>query len=144
MRILVPALIMIMLPLHGWMGDVMAMEMAIDQLHASHLITSPEGTAKAGGYFGVASASIKSSERDFDEIVAQTAVEAVGGQLESNDNVSSNNYGSCSACHSCHTMGLLAMSHPAFIHVEPTFEATAGHPLLEGITPDPGLKPPIS
>jgi hypothetical protein len=144
MRILVLALMMTMLPLRGWTGDFMAMEMAVDQFHASHLIATPEGTARTSGPSGVDSASSKSSERDCHEIVALTAVEAVGGQPESNDNVSSNTCGSCTACQSCHTMGLLAMSHPAFIHVELTVKATAGHPLLEGVTPDPGLKPPIS
>ena len=143
MRIFMLALMMILLPLRGWMGDAMATEMATDQLHATHSIASSALTVGASATFFTKTESTHSAEHDCHDTAAQTAVDAAG-ELLGSDTTPPVDCSSCSACQSCHAVGLLALSHPTLSSAVPTVKATTGHPLLKGVTPNPGLKPPIS
>lgn len=143
MRIFMLALMMILLPLRGWMGDAMAVEMATDQLHATHTIAISAGAAGASATFPTKTESTHSTAHDCHDAPTQATADTAGGQHGS-DNAPSTDCGSCSACQSCHAVGLVAMGHPTLSSAAPAVKATAGHPLLKGVTPNPGLKPPIS
>jgi hypothetical protein len=143
MRIVVLALMMILLPLRGWMGDAMAMEMAVDELHATHTIAATANNTGAGATLLANLKSTHAPEHDCHDAAAQSPVDATDGRVVP-DHTASTDCGSCSACQSCHAVGMLAMNHPTLGSAAPAVKATAGHPLLKGVTPDPGLKPPIS
>lgn len=143
MRIFVLALMMILLPLRGWMGDAMAMEMAVDELHATHTIAETAHNTGARATLLPELKSTDSPEHDCHDVAAQSPLDATDGGVVS-DHTASTECGSCSACQSCHAVGMLAMSHPNLVSAAPVVKATVGHPLLKGVTPNPGLKPPIS
>jgi hypothetical protein len=151
MRFFLFALMIALLPLRGFAGDVMATEMAIqmaaqhskqNELHEHHA----DATNTVAGH---ADHSAASGQMDAHHEVAGTQaanaaldgcpVHAAAEQCHSSDN-----HGSCQACQACHTVALSL----AFTQVEPVFAssrlpnpAAAQFASAEAAL---GQKPPIS
>lgn len=144
------ALLMILLPLRGWMGDAMAIEMSVAQLNAPQNIATPPGAARASGLFGMQASGVTTP--DCHDTLAPGAAPAdpsahasdSGTPPHSADTVDAADCNLCSACQSCHMVGVPALHHPHLTNTAPSAHASAAHPLFKGVTLDPGLKPPIS
>ena len=134
MRRLAIALMIALLPLRGWVGDAMAMEMAAATL---------EQPAQA-----IESGAVHTHDSRFAaDLDTQAAMHAdCPGHADSHAETAqtSSNCGSCAACQICHAVALA----PSFPHLAPA-PLSAERPRTAG--PDfasadraQGIKPPIS
>jgi hypothetical protein len=151
MRIFLFALMIALLPLRGFAGDVMATEMAI-QLATQHSLQGAVHDHHAGAtknvadHAGVASAT---GHLDAHHELAQTqeaasVADACPAHVAPEQCHAADSHGSCQACQACHTVAL----SPALTHVSPV--------LVSSRLPQPaaaqfasaeaalGQKPPIS
>ncbi|MEO8121069.1 MAG: hypothetical protein ABI606_17325 [Rhodoferax sp.] len=140
MRLLLLALMIALLPMRGWAGDVMTMEMASGQPIAMQNIAS---TAYSTGARGIFSINSGNSPADCPEH-AGAAMAMNADTPTPHDPAAQDNCGSCSICQICHTVALTSDVVPD-VNVIPL-------PLLQ---PEDGLqfasavaalrlKPPIS
>ena len=151
MRIFLFALMIALLPLRGFAGDVMATEMAI-QLAAQHSQQNEVRDHHADATKNVAAhADYSGASGHFDShhetATAQPAAmtgNACAGHVAAEQCHSSDNHGSCQACQACHTVALSLALNP----VQPVFPsstlphlAAAQFASAEAAL---GQKPPIS
>ena len=151
MRIFLFAVMIALLPLRGFAGDVMATEMAI-QLAAQHSqqnevrdhhadatknVAAHADHAGASGHFDSHHETAAAQE-------AATTANACAGHVAAEQCHSSDNHGSCQACQACHTVALSL----AFNQAQPVFAsstlphlAAAQFASAEAAL---GQKPPIS
>lgn len=142
MRHLVLALMIALLPIRGWVGEVMATEMATEM--ASSRSAQPEFAIKniaahaqrtgAEGHFGHQSAD------------AMPAT-AMADCADHGDAAGADTAPSCDACASCQACHTVALS-PAGVHASPGVTAQTPRPTLvarfASADMAPGHKPPIS
>ena len=113
MRIFLFALMIALLPLRGFAGDVMATEMAI-QLAAQHSQQNEVRDHHADATKNVAAhADHSGASGNFDSHhetaaaqEAATTANACAGHVAAEPCHSSDNHGSCQACQACHTVAL--------------------------------------
>ena len=129
MRIFLFALMIALLPLRGFAGDVMATEMAI-QMAAQHSKQNEwhdhhaDATKNVAGHADHSAASGPSGpsgqmDAHHDVVGTQEADATMGGcpvNAAAEQCHSSDNHGSCQSCQACHTVALAL----AFTQVEPT------------------------
>ena len=113
MRIFLFALMIALLPLRGFAGDVMATEMAI-QLAAQHSqqnevrdhhADASKNVAPHADHSG-ASGHFDSHHETAAAQEAATTANACAGHVAAEQCHSSDNHGSCQACQACHTVAL--------------------------------------
>ena len=151
MRIFLFALMIALLPLRGFAGDVMATEMAI-QLAAQHSQQNEVRDHHADASKNVApNADHSGASGHFDSHhetaaaqEAATTANACAGHFATEQCHSSDSHGSCQACQACHTVALSLAFNP----VQPVFAssmlphlAAAQFASAEAAL---GQKPPIS
>ena len=154
MRIFLFALMIALLPLRGFAGDVMATEMAI-QMAAQHVQRNElhdhhaDATKNVAGHADRAAASGPSGQMDahHDVVGTQQASAMIDGcpvHAAAEQCHSSDNHGSCQSCQACHTVALSL----SFTQVEPVFASSrlpnlvaAQFASAEAVL---GQKPPIS
>ena len=129
MRILLIALLLILLPLRGWMGDVMAIEMLKGPESAIKIIAAYASQTGATAELDINLAASHAHCADHDDEDASPAHDACTH---------------CSACQICHSVALTT-TPPELSH------AAQPHPLrpkpglqFASATPAPRLKPPIA
>lgn len=134
MRIFLIALIIVMLPVRGWMGDTMALSMAGIQRDAA-AVQAPERqiTGADEDCAGMSTASMAA--------MALTAeAEATAGDALSD----SGHCESCANCQACSTVGLatdtVTTAAPALGQISPV----GALPHFASADPQRGQKPPIS
>ena len=154
MQVFLFALMVALLPLRGFAGDVMATEMAI-QMAAQSAVEHSQPTwqsqnvnaAKteanhasdlgASGHIG-SQHDITAAQR------AATTANACAGHVTANQCHSSNAHGSCQACQACHTVALSLTSGP----VQPVLVSSTCPQLVAAQFASAeaalGQKPPIS
>ncbi len=143
MRLFVIALLMVLLPIRGWMGDAMAISM-ITAPHAATL--SP-----VAAHHAVMDAS---SLHEHDHSATDNRDECAGLALDARDDVhtpAAADCGSpvavgcesCSACQVCNTLAL-ATDARSIALPRPKVAPVGELPHFASIEPQPGLKPPIS
>ena len=160
MRIFVIVLMMLLLPLQGWLGDAMAMQMATDQLQhkpdtsqqSENAITSIATNDHRTG--GEGHSHAKKAESD---AIAHTALQPAAptghdcaepaiGSAEDTSQASHNtsDCGSCPSCQACHTVALGHGAHSGSPGFNPT--ARLGTAISPFASADAALsqKPPIS
>jgi hypothetical protein len=121
MRRFVLALLIVLLPLRGWVGDAMAMEMATQ---AQTEPASAHESAVAGN--------------------AMHADCAGHAALQESEPQTQSHCESCSACQICHTVAMTSsIATLAAVHV-PLAQPQAGAPLFSSAERAAGFKPPIS
>ncbi len=128
LRLLLLAFMIALLPLRGWVGDVMAME------RVSQALTTTSATAASGDCHEamVPHGQADTQHESRQPAVAQDAAHASG------------DCGSCTACQICHSVALagLAMAAPAAASATPAPQTQAR--LHASVERAPGFKPPIS
>ncbi len=128
MRILFLALMIALLPLRGWVGDVMAMERVSQGLTSTQATAAPGDCHEAMASHGNAGAA----HDDHPSAAAQSSANVSG------------DCGGCTACQICHSV---ALAGP--FSVTPTAAPATSAPqtqarLHASIARAPGFKPPIS
>lgn len=143
MRYLVLALMIALLPLRGWVGDVMATEMASGG--AVHQVTEPEiaietiashaHAAGAEGHFDNESAAPEqmASLTDCAGHGSDDDHTAAGGHCES-----------CAACQACHTVALSPVTAVASAALTPFAAPLSPVARFASADATQGQKPPIS
>jgi hypothetical protein len=140
MRQLILALMIILLPLRGWMGDVMAMDAAMETQDAIHSLA--DGGQPALGPVPSAASS--------------GPVSLAGGPGHCPDHASAPDRGTnpdddaaahglaCTLCQVCHTVAMSADARPLAALPLPVLAPEAPFHRFTSALPAPGLKPPIS
>ena len=107
MRIFLFALMIALLPLRGFAGDVMATEMAIQMAAQaqSHPADATKNVASHADHSG-ASGHFDSHHETAAAQEAATKVNACADHMAAEQCHSSDNHGSCQACQACHTVAL--------------------------------------
>ena len=133
MRVFVLALMIALLPLRGWVGDVMAMEpMAPSQAAHPHAAESApamthchEDQAEHAHHHGHAAATDAAQAASADDVHA------------------AGDCGSCSLCQICHSVALTAVLPQLPAAVLPTAAPASSQPLYASAERALGDKPPI-
>lgn len=138
MRPLFFALMIALLPLRGWMGDAMAMEMASQQIFAMQSIASNEESTGASGHLHV------NSEEPHTECHGHAGAAADVNVSESPDSAMHDHCNTCGACQICHTIAVTAMTGMMVESAMPHVLRPAGGIQFASAVSAPHLKPPIS
>lgn len=141
MRHLVLALMIVLLPLRGWAGDVMAVEMAAEM--ASTAVAMKSGAAGAHQMGATAYFDHKNQATNPAQAMLDCH-EQIASHPEVDQTANSDHCGTCQACQACHTV---ALSPPSFDittsfappHLQP-ISAAAFTSAASAL----GQKPPIS
>ncbi len=154
MRILVFVLMIVLVPLRGWAGDMMATEMAANQVAHTHLQTEAaieSGASRARIHLPKATIEGKNSafgiqNLAFDSKGSQTAAmhDCEGHAQASATVTADSDCDSCSTCQACHT---LALTPPAGSLSQTFSPLTLPRPAaahFASATTALGQKPPIS
>ncbi len=140
MRTLLLALMIALLPIRGWLGDAMAVEMVRHSLPTVASLVSE--TSSSGAMAAEAHChGAMGADSSMDAMADPT-----GSHDSSNDNGADHQgCGTCTACQVCHTVALGGM--PPLIdtvHSAPQAPPAAHATRFASAEPAPGLKPPIS
>lgn len=140
MRLLLLALMIALLPLRGWVGDTMAMEMALRHSFATKNVAGDTDTTRAKGHLDVNSEVPHTQCLDHVSAAADVSVSA----SESQDHAAHVQCTSCSDCQICHTVALTAATAAIADASLPHLLWSAGGMQFASAVPAPRLKPPIS
>ena len=146
MRTLLLALMIALLPIRGWLGDAMAVEMAKHSLPEAVSVASAATEAhcheamEAGDHRGMAMQM--SAGTDMPDPLAH----ATHDTHESHDDAGADHQGcgTCTACQVCHTVALGGMPQVDTVHGAPQAPPAAHASRFASAEPAQGLKPPIS
>lgn len=147
MRHLVLALMIALLPLRGWVGDAMAMQMAMQM--ASSVVATNVGAASAHktGATGTfhhqnkAATAVLASQA-MPDCHGQAASQPDSGAPENADH--SGHSGTCQACQACHTLALSPSTLDAIASFASTQLRSTQAATFASATTALGQKPPIS
>jgi hypothetical protein len=130
MRHLLLALMIVLLPLRGWVGDAMAADMAAAS-------TSPQQVVAVAAPAEMSGAPTDSAAHDDCPGHASASPEAPAP-------VSHADCSTCPSCQACHAVGMVA-GVPALPALPlPMAPPVTRHAVFTSAVPAPGLKPPIS
>jgi len=137
MRTLLLALMIALLPIRGWLGDAMAVEMVRHSLLAASLVAEEASPASVAA-----------------DAHCHEAMEAADSGMDTmahDDEGSSTNHGTdhqgcgtCTVCQVCHTVALGGTPLIDIAHGAPQAPPAAHAARFASAEPVPGLKPPIS
>ncbi|MGJ7605426.1 hypothetical protein ACSFA7_13900 [Variovorax sp. LT1R20] len=133
MRTLLLALMIALLPIRGWLGDAMAVEMVRHSLPAASLVAEEASPASVAA-----------------DAHCHEAMEAADSGMDTmahHDEGSSTDHqgcGTCTACQVCHTVALGGTPLIDIVHGAPQAPPAAHTARFASAEPVPGLKPPIS
>lgn len=128
MRLLVLALMIALLPLRSWAGDLMAMDMAAQSLAAAQAPAAPA----APPHWHPAHAD------------GQDLHHAVAPDPDHADGHVGADCGSCAGCDICHSVALTTVLPQALAPALPALAPQSRQPRYASAEPAPGFKPPIS
>lgn len=139
MRHLLFALLIALLPLRGWVGDVMATEMAtsgVAQLQiATKTVADHTDSAGANRHFDPAS---------LQEQAAQAVPDCAGHGAAENAAVADAHCDTCTACQACHTVALSLQDTRKLAVLSPPTLQQSPSTLFASAFAAQGQKPPIS
>ena len=144
MRHLLLILMIALLPVRGWVGDVMAMEMAAQKLVAIEIEASYVHSTRATGQFN--GENRPAAQGECAEHAANAAIHSTteADGASSADDATSGHCNTCGVCEICHSVALanaMASNPPDFIpHTLPCIGSTRFSSALTALS----QKPPIS
>jgi hypothetical protein len=143
MRTLLLALMIALLPIRGWLGDAMAVEMVRHSLPAASLVAEA-APAKAAADAHCHEA-MEAADGGMDTMAHHAGAHDDGGNSSSNDHGADHQgCGTCTVCQVCHTVALGGTPLIDIVHSAPQAPPTAHAARFASAEPAPGLKPPIS
>lgn len=143
MRTLLLALMIAMLPIRGWLGDAMALEMARHSLPVAASMSMSMATAATEAHCHEEMAADSGMSPD-------TAMQMSAGMHTTDhsqhDSAGTDHQGcgTCTVCQVCHTVALGGMPHIDTVHSAPQASPAAHATRFASAEPAQGLKPPIS
>jgi hypothetical protein len=137
MRTLLLALMIALLPIRGWLGDAMAVEMVRHTLPAASLLAQEASTASAA-----ADAHCHEAMEASDGGMATMAHHDEGSS--SDHGTDHQGCGTCTVCQVCHTVALGGTPLIDIVHGAPQAPPAAHAARFASAEPVLGLKPPIS
>lgn len=153
MRTLLLALMIALLPIRGWLGDAMAVEMAKHSLPVAASAAASMATAAADAHCheamqaGDHSGMDMQTSADTDDVPAPFA-HATHDTHDRHDNEGAGadhqGCGTCTSCQVCHTVALGGMPLVDTVHSAPQAPPAAHASRFASAEPAQGLKPPIS
>ena len=134
MRHLVLALVILLLPLRGWMGDAMATSMAAGQLTVLQAAQKKAATA--------ATENMASHAHEVGAMVHDCGMQSMDAADSADD--SGMDCASCASCQACHTVALSPVAEKSIATFNPASQPDAA--TLPFASADAALsqKPPIS
>jgi len=135
MRTLLLALMIALLPIRGWLGDAMALEMVRHSLPAASLVAE------------ASAASMTADAHCHEAMDSDGGMDTMAHHAGSHDDDSGADHqgcGTCTACQVCHTVALGGMPLIDTVHSAPQAPPAAHATRFASAEPAPGLKPPIS
>jgi hypothetical protein len=140
MRLLLLALMIALLPLRGWVGDVMAMEMAAGPSFAIKNIATSAYSTGTRGLFSINSGNSNTECPGH----ADAAMDTNGNTPEPQNPAAQGDCASCGVCQICHTVAVTSDPSPDVnTSPHPMLQPEAGLQFASAI-PALRLKPPIS
>lgn len=133
-RTLVLAFMIALLPVRGWLGDAMAVEMV---KHSMPVAAAMETAMADDG--GTMAEHCHASMGDGMRMSAQAGDHTTDHSTPSHDGC-----GTCTACQACHTVALGSVDVLNIAHAAPQAPPAAHAIHFASAEPAPGLKPPIS
>lgn len=143
MRTLLLALMIALLPIRGWLGDAMAVEMVRHSLPAASAAAMATAATQAHCHEAMEAAEAADG---MDHMAMSLADHHAGSQHNGSDNDDAGHQGcgTCTACQVCHTVALGGMPFVDIVHSAPQAPPAAHATRFASAEPAPGLKPPIS
>lgn len=151
MRTLLLALMIALLPIRGWLGDAMAVEMVKHALPAAASAAASMATAateahcheamEAGGDSGMGMGMGMGMQMSAGTDVSD---DSVTHATHDNAGADHQGCGTCTACQVCHTVALGGMPLVDTVHSAPQAPPAAHASRFASAEPAQGLKPPIS
>jgi len=136
MRTLLLALMIALLPIRGWLGDAMAVEMVRHSLPAASLVAE------------TSAASMTADAHCHEAMDTDSGMDTMAhhaGSHDDNGGADHQGCGTCTACQVCHTVALGGgMPLVDTVHSAPQAPPAARAARFASAEPAPGLKPPIS
>lgn len=149
MRTLLLALMIALLPIRGWLGDAMALEMARHSLpvaSASTVSAAPGAAMATQAHCHEAMEAMDATDTVDADAGMQMAMDMSDGHA-SHDTTGGADHqgcGTCTACQVCHTVALGGMPLIDTVHGAPQAAPAAHTSRFASAEPAQGLKPPIS
>lgn len=137
MRTLLLALMIALLPIRGWLGDAMAVEMVRHSLPAASVVAEEASPASVA-----ADAHCHEAME-----AADSGMDAMAHHDDGNSSDHGTDHqgcGTCTACQVCHTVALGGMPFVDIAHSAPQAPPAARAARFASAEPVLGLKPPIS
>ena len=138
MRVVVILLMMVLLPVRGWLGDAMAIPLSTSSpLAHNHVAISAYSISASGTFYTTASTGQAPCHPSTD---AQThPVNHSADHLGALDDCSQ-----CSQCQICHGAALMALTNALTLVAKPSQVVACGLARFASVPHPPRLKPPIS
>lgn len=141
MRTLFLALMIALLPVRGWLGDAMAIEMVRHAMPAAEAVA---GVAQAATEAHCHEAGDMAMTAMDNASHAEHAMADGHGDGSDSDHASHQGCGTCTACQVCHSVALGGTELPGIAHDAPQAAPAAPAARFASTEPFLGLKPPIS
>lgn len=141
MRTLLLALMIALLPIRGWLGDAMAVEMVRHSMPATSSVSVTVAAAAAEAHCHEATQASDGMDMALHMGMADPAGSHDDGSHNGTDH---QGCGTCTACQVCHTVALGGMPLIDIVHSAPQAPPAAHAARFASAEPAPGLKPPIS
>ena len=142
MRTLLLALMIALLPIRGWLGDAMAVEMVRHSLPAASLVAEAS-PAKAAADAHCHEA-MEAADSGMDTMAHHAGAHDDGNNSDNNRGTDHQGCSTCTVCQVCHTVALGGMPLIDTVHSAPQAPPAAHAARFASAEPAPGLKPPIS
>ncbi|MES2249380.1 MAG: hypothetical protein V4645_19055 [Pseudomonadota bacterium] len=136
MRTLLLALMIALLPIRGWLGDAMALEMVRHSLPAAEAVVAAAN--------GIAESHCHEATMEADTGHDMAAMHDSSGDSQQSHGTDHANCGTCVACQVCHTVALGGMPLVDTPHAAPQAPPAAHAARFASAEPVLGFKPPIS
>ena len=137
MRTLFLALMIALLPVRGWLGDAMAIEMVRHSMPAAEAVAGVAQAATEAHCHEAGDMAMNAMDN------ASHADHAMGDGGD-NDHASHQGCGTCTACQVCHSVALGGTELRGIAHDAPQAAPAAPAARFASTEPFLGLKPPIS
>lgn len=147
MRTLLLALMIVLLPIRGWLGDAMAVEMARHAMPAIAAAAASDAESVAASAhcheaMGAGDDMASMADMAMDHATAHDAGDDHDAQHDAG--VGHQGCGTCTVCQVCHTVALGGLPAAAIAHDAPQPPPAFRTARFASAEPVPGLKPPIS
>lgn len=144
MRTLLLALMIALLPIRGWLGDAMAVEMMKHSLPVAASAAASMATAATEAHCHEATEAGHHGGMDMQMSAGTGMPDPFAHATHDNAGADHQGCGTCTACQVCHTVALGGMPLVDTVHSAPQAPPAAHASRFASAEPAQGLKPPIS